>query len=76
MTTITISYGFLDLQAEIEDTEKDCFDPHVGHYTIPDNVILVAVYHKGEDILDLLSESVLDDIMRAYQSQCYESKLP
>lgn len=76
MTTITISYGFLDLQAEIEDSFKDQYHPILGHYTIPDHVAIVGVYHNGEDIYDLLSESVLDDIMKAYDAQCKAGEEP
>lgn len=76
MTTIHLTYGFIDLEAEIEDTERDCFDPRFGHYTVPDNVSIVAVYHKGVDISDVLAEWVSDDIMKAYRHQRYESQLP
>jgi len=76
MTTIKISYGIIDLDAEIEDTERDCFDPRFGHYTVPDNVSIVAVYHKGVDISDILADWVSNDIMRAYRHQRYESHLP
>jgi len=76
MTTVKISYGIIDLEAEIEDTERDCFDPRFGHYTVPDNVQIVAVYHKGVDISDLLAAWVEADIMKAYRHQIYESQLP
>lgn len=76
MTTIHLSYGFIDLEAEIEDTERDCFDPRFGHYTVPDNVQIVAVYHKGVDISDILAYSVTEDIMREYRHQLYENSLP
>jgi hypothetical protein len=76
MTAIQISYGIIDLEAEIEDTERDCFDPRFGHYTVPDNVSIVAVYHKGVDISDVLAEWVSNDIMKAYRHQRYESHLP
>lgn len=76
MTTVKISYGIIDLEAEIEDTERDCFDPRFGHYTVPDNVSIVAVYHKGIDISDILAEWVEDDIMKAYRHHLYESQLP
>lgn len=76
MTTIHLTYGIIDLEAEIEDTERDCFDPRFGHYTVPDNVSIVAVYHKGVDISDLLSDWVEDDIMKAYRHQLYENQLP
>jgi hypothetical protein len=76
MTTINLSYGFIDLEAEIEDTERDCFDPRFGHYTVPDNVQLVAVYHKGVDISEILPSWVEEDIMKAYRHQVDESHLP
>ena len=76
MTTIQISYGIIDLEAEIEDTERDCFDPRFGHYTVPDNVQIVAVYHKGVDISDILAPWVEEDIMKAYRHQLYENSLP
>lgn len=76
MTTIHLSYGFIDLEAEIEDTEKDCYHPILGHYTVPDNVSIVAVYHKGVDIMDILSESVLDDVMTAYEKHCHDMEQP
>lgn len=76
MTTVKLSYGFIDLEAEIEDTERDCFDPRFGHYTVPDNVSIVAIYHKGVDISDVLADWVSDDIMKAYRHQLYENSLP
>ena len=76
MTTVKISYGIIDLEAEIEDTERDCFDPRFGHYTVPDNVQIVAVYHKGVDISDLLADWVSKDILKTYRHQIDESKLP
>jgi hypothetical protein len=76
MTTVKLSYGIIDLEAEIEDTERDCFDPRFGHYTVPDNVQIVAVYHKGVDISDILAYSVTEDIMKAYRHQIDESQLP
>ena len=76
MTTVKISYGIIDLEAEIEDTERDCFDPRFGHYTVPDKVQLVAVYHKGVDISDLLADWVSKSIMKAYRYQIDESQLP
>lgn len=76
MTTVKISYGIIDLEAEIEDTERDCFDPRFGHYTVPDNVQLVAVYHKGVDISDILADWVEEDIMKTYRHQLYENSLP
>lgn len=72
MTTVKISYGIIDIEAEIEDTERDCFDPRFGHYTVPDNVSIVAVYHKGVDISDLLADWVKSDIMKTYRHQIYE----
>jgi len=72
MTTVKISYGIIDIEAEIEDTERDCFDPSFGHYTVPDNVQLVAVYHKGIDISDLLADWVKTDIMKTYRHTLYE----
>ena len=76
MTTLKISYGIIDLEAEIEDTERDCFDPRFGHYTVPDNVSIVAIYHKGVDISDLLADWVEEDIMKTYRHQLYENSLP
>ena len=76
MTTVKISYGIIDLEAEIEDTERDCFDPRFGHYTVPDNVSIVAIYHKGVDISDLLADWVEEDIMKTYRHQLYENSLP
>ena len=76
MTAVKISYGIIDLEAEIEDTERDCFDHRFGHYTVPDNMQLVAVYHKGVDISDLLADWVKADIMKIYRHQIDESKLP
>ena len=76
MTTVKISYGIIDLEAEIEDTERDCFDPRFGHYTVPDNVSIVAIYHKGVDISDILADWVSNDIMKAYRHQLYENSLP
>ena len=76
MTTVKISYGIIDLEAEIEDKERDCFDPRFGHYTVPDNVSIVAVYHKGIDISDILADWLKASIMKAYRYQIEESKLP
>lgn len=76
MTTVKISYGIIDLEAEIEDTERDCFDPRFGHYTVPDNVSIVAVYHKGADISDILADWVAADILKTYRHQLYEAGLP
>lgn len=72
MTTVKLSYGIIDLEAEIEDTERDCFDPRFGHYTVLDNVSIVAIYHKGVDISDILAPWVEEDIMKAYRHTLYE----
>jgi len=61
------NYHKITLNCIIEPEEKDCFDAQGNHYTIQDGVYIEAVYHKGQDIHELLSEEVLKDILEQFE---------
>lgn len=67
---VCLHYGDICLEAHFVDGFKDQFHPELGHYTVPDEVYIEAVYHQGVDIYDLLCEGVIDDIYKAYNAQC------
>lgn len=62
----TYHFGNIVLDCTIEESEIDHFDPMSGHYTKPGDFFIESVSHKGQDITEIMDESILDDIVRAF----------
>ena len=67
---VHLHYGDIHLEAHFVDGFKDAYHPELGHYTVPDEVYIEAVFHKGIDVYDILAEGVIDDLYKAYEKQC------
>ena len=59
----------------MQQQENDKFDPMSGHYTEPGAWIIEAVYHKHEDIQELLSADVISDIFDEFERISHEFSL-
>lgn len=59
----------LDVTIDIGDIDK--FDPITGHYTEPGDPFIVAAMHNGQDILEILLLSVVDDILDQYEMEVH-----
>lgn len=62
----TYYFGNIALECNIEESEIDAYDNVTGHYTKPGDYFVESVSHKGQDITEIIDESILDDIVRAF----------
>lgn len=65
-------FGNIELHCIIEQSEIDCYDPSNGHYTKPGDFFVYSVSHKGQDITEIIEESILDDIVEEFTQETGE----
>lgn len=62
----TYFFGNIELICTIDQEEDDKYSHSLGHYTEPGDLFVESVSHMGQDITELLSEDVIDDILREF----------
>jgi hypothetical protein len=59
----------ITLYCSIEHVEDDRWSHTNGHYTTMGEPYVETAIHNGEDILELLSDDVVDDILATYKKE-------
>jgi hypothetical protein len=59
MKTLELNIRGIDLKVNFWQSHEDAFDHQDGHYTIPGKWRVDSVFHKDEDITELIEDYIL-----------------
>lgn len=65
----TYTSGSIVLDCVIDFDEVDRFSHSSGHYTEQGAAFIESVSHKGQDIMEIISSDVLDDILDQFNKE-------
>lgn len=65
----SFSLGSIVLECVIDFQEVDCFLPTSGHYTTKGAAFVESVTHKGQDITEIIDESVFEAILDQFNNE-------